>query len=310
MNQKFKEPENFLVSIKEYRQLKRVIKALEATNYDKIIVATCDGKEGWRDIAEHSALIYYYAVREKLSGKRKSKFMSDDSSFYVKYDIGYMRTKGLNAVRDNLIKLGLYKTERVENKYIHIFELTRTFTEKEIDDFHRKEDRRRLDESLPLDPEAIDPYLWCKLTHLATVLHQKANNNLPKLTAEVNGVRMITLADELLKNYLRASDIEKDHNAEVLAFLKTMQADLAELSLEIKVISATKQWDTHLCVNLIAEMTIIKETLAINIAKLTAPKKPAKTEKLEEPTKPQKPAKSEKPVQLSLGNILDETAKS
>ena len=61
---KFKEPENFLVSIKDYRRLKRIIKTMEATNYNKIIVATCDGKEGWRDIAEHSALIYYYAVRK------------------------------------------------------------------------------------------------------------------------------------------------------------------------------------------------------------------------------------------------------
>ncbi len=332
MSKKFKEPENFLVSLKEYRRLKSIVKAMEATNYNQIIVVTCDGKEGWRDISEHSALIYYYAVREKLTSKNKNKFMSDDSSFYTKYDIGYMRTKGLNAVRDNLIKLGLYKSERAESKYIHVFELTRTFTEAELDEYYKKEVQRRLDETLPIDSEVVDPYLWHKMAHLATMLHQKANNNLAKLTGQVNGARIIALADELLKNYLRASDVEKDgapnaekghannsdknhandpekgHDAKVLAFLNTMQNDLNELTLEIKVISATGQWNPHICVNIMSEINAVKTSLDIDIAKLTAPQKP------QTPKQPQKPAQNPatppEPKQLTLGDILDKGAKS
>lgn len=326
MGKKFKEPENFLVSLKEYRRLKSIVKAMEATNYNQIIVTTCDGKEGWHDIAEHSALIYYYAVREKLSSKNKNKFMSDDSSFYTKYDIGYMRTKGLNAVRDNLIKLGLYKSECAESKYIHIFELTRTFTEAELDEYYQKEVQRRLDETLPIDSKVVDPCLWHKMVHLATILHQKSNNNLPKLTGQVNGARMITLADELLKNYLRASDVEKDgapnaekdhannpeknHDALVLAFLKTMQNDLSELALEIKVISATGQWNPHTCINIMSEVDAVKTSLDIDIAKLTAkkPEEPEKPKKSEKPT--QNPETLAEPKQLTLGDILDEGVKS
>ncbi len=315
MSKKFKEPENFLVSLKEYRRLKSIVKAMEATNYNQIIVVTCDGKEGWRDIAEHSALIYYYAVREKLTSKNKNKFMSDDSSFYTKYDIGYMRTKGLNAVRDNLIKLGLYKSERAESKYIHIFELTRTFTEAELDEYYKKEVQRRLDETLPIDSEVVDPYLWHKMAHLATMLHQKANNNLAKLTGQVNGARIIALADELLKNYLRASDVEKDHDALVLTFLKTMQNDLNELTLEIKVISATGQWNPHICVNIMSEINAVKTSLDIDIAKLTAPQKPQTPKQPQKPTEnPKKPTQNPEappePKQLTLGDILDKGVKS
>lgn len=263
---KFKEPENFLVSIKDYRRLKRIIKTMEATNYDKIIVATCDGKEGWRDIAEHSALIYYYAVRKKLNGQ--NKFMSDANSFYTRYDIGYMRTKGLNAVRDNLIKLGLYKSERAENKYIHIFELSYTFTQQELDDYYKQEIERRLKNSLPLDAEVIDPKLWHQIVHLSTVLHTKTNHNLGKITGEANGVRIITLADNMLKNYLRTSVTGDDHDQKAIGYLELMQTDLCELSLEIKVLSALKQWGPELCVSLMDEVCIIKTSLEQNLAKL------------------------------------------
>ncbi len=310
-SKKFKEPENFLVSIKEYRQLKRIIKAMETTNYDKIIVVTCDGKEGWRDIAEHSALIYYYAVRKKLNGQ--NKFMSDANSFYTRYDIGYMRTKGLNAVRDNLVKLGLYKSERAENKYIHIFELNRTFTQRELDGYYKQEIERRLKNSLPLDADVIDPKLWHQIAHLSTVLHTKTNHNLDKVTGKANGVRIITLADNLLKNYLRTSVTGENHDQTAIGYLEIMQTDLSELSLEIKVLSAIKQWDPELCVGLMDEVCTIKTSLEQNIAKLQS----AITKQKPQPPEPPKPApeQPEPPEQLNhlkqltLGDILsDNTA--
>ncbi len=311
MSKKFKEPENFLVSIKEYRQLKRIIKAMETTNYDKIIVVTCDGKEGWRDIAEHSALIYYYAVRKKLNGQ--NKFMSDANSFYTRYDIGYMRTKDLNAVRDNLVKLGLYKSERAENKYIHIFELNRTFTQRELDGYYKQEIERRLKNSLPLDADVIDPKLWHQIAHLSTVLHTKTNHNLDKVTGEANGVRIITLADNLLKNYLRTSVTSENHDQTAIGYLEIMQTDLSELSLEIKVLSAIKQWGPELCVGLMDEVCTIKTSLEQNIAKLQS----AITKQKPQPPEPPKPAPEQPeppeqlnhPKQLTLGDILsDNTA--
>ncbi len=310
---KIKDPENFLVSIKEYRRLKSLVKAMEATNYDQIIVVTCDGKEGWRDLAEHSALIYYYAVCERLGVNNNSKFMSDANSFYTKYDIGYMRTKGLDAVRKNLLKLGLYESERAENEYIHIFKLRRTFTPAEIEDFYRRETERRLKNSLPVDSEVIDPCLWHNIAQFATTLHNKANNNLDKLTSSVNGKRIIELADNLLKNYLSASAIAKNHDQQALKYLKTMRSDLRALTLEIKIISAIKQWDAYICVDLISKAETIKNSLDANIARFAKPPKAPKPPKPAQPQPPKPPKAPElsNPLsQLPLGDLLDKETKS
>ena len=109
-----------LITTQYYRKLKRALIEREPANFDKINIIPCNGQQGWYEIAEHSALIYYYKVCAKLN--LTAQIHADTHSRYDKYNIGYIRCKGVNYVRDRLREAGLYHSEIVKD-HVYIFKL-------------------------------------------------------------------------------------------------------------------------------------------------------------------------------------------
>ena len=87
-----------IVTSKEFRRNKRRLITMERDNYDRIIMLPRAGEKGvdknWYEIAEHSALIYYYEVCEPLG--ESVNFTNDVDSYYDRYEIGLVCMNGSN----------------------------------------------------------------------------------------------------------------------------------------------------------------------------------------------------------------------
>ena len=158
-----------LVERKEYDRLKRKAIKFEEKNRQYILVVPCDGEMGWCEMSEHSALIYKYMVCLPLG---VPVTMTDDyDGFYIQYEIGRIRTRGFDVVRNRLKKIGLYKDERLKDRCM-IFRLKQNLTEKEIVRMKEEETTRRLAVNSIVKVTFLDPALYQKMIELATRLHR------------------------------------------------------------------------------------------------------------------------------------------
>lgn len=249
------------VTIQQYRINKRILKNLEANNHDQIIVMPCDGEKGWCDIAENSALIYYYEVRMKLNGK--NKFFADNKSYYDQYEIGYMRTKGVDSVRKSLKELNLLESEFVKDEFFHIFQLKHKFSTEHLNKLRKREFRRRLENSSPVETSHLDPELWQNLATASTRLHQLCTHRLDHLSSNTNGARIIALIDSMLGDYHRLVTIPEKNIAKARAILKTMAETVENLIIEIKILGDANLWAPELCNKSFEPLLVAQERIKI-----------------------------------------------
>lgn len=249
-------------SIRQYRELKRKLKKYESQNYNKIYLIPCNGNSDWHELAEHSALIYYYEVCKKLNSK--TKFFADTLSFYDQYDIGYIRTLGIDHLRDNLKKVKLYQKES-NNNGIRIFSLNKTFTADCIRKLWQEEKARRANNLTPTDAYNLDPELHQLLVALSIRLHSLCNNRLDKLSAHTNGVIIVRLADALLANYHRLTMVKQASSPEVAILLDTMRKDVLSLIVQIKVLSDIKMLSLETIASLSENIYLIRDRIELQI---------------------------------------------
>ena len=232
------------ISIKEYRNIKRKLKELEQKNCQKIIAIPCSGDQGWYEIAENSALIYYYEVCQKLD--TKNKFLADTHSYYDQYEIGFMRSKGIDVVRERLKKAGLYLSESKTNE-IYTFNLNTKFSHQKLAALRKREHGRRLDNLTSVQANNLDPELHHLLSTSAIRLHRICGSRLDKLSSQLNGVKIVTLIDGLLIQYHQTTMLSKHHVKRIQEQLENMRKDIYQLILEVKVLGEAKLWNLELC---------------------------------------------------------------
>ena len=83
---------------KVFRALKRDLIGMERENKGEIVLQKCAGKGDWFEIAEHSALLYYYYVLRVLKARVYST-----SRLYGR--IGQIPDSDLKKVRKGLVAL-------------------------------------------------------------------------------------------------------------------------------------------------------------------------------------------------------------
>ena len=228
------------VSLKSYRRLRRRLKYKEYSNYDTIYIIPCSGSNNWHEIAEHSALIYYYRVVKKLN--LKTKFYADYFSFYDQYDIGYIRTRSIDYIRRNLGEAGILKDEATEDGII-IFRLKISLTEDEMDELRLAEKKRRLENLTVGETGNLDPELHQLLVASSIRLHRLCNAHLDKLSSQTNGADVVRLMDGLLEKYHQMALIRKDTTARTIEKLDLMRTDIYNLIIKVKIVCEAKLWD-------------------------------------------------------------------
>lgn len=246
------------ISIQEYRHNKRRLIAEEQDNFCKIIAIPCSGNKNWYEIAEHSALIYYYDVCHRFN--LGTKLHVDAHSYYVQYLIGFIRNKGVDDFRANLKKAKLYQSEEQKGNSYH-FILNHSYTEDQITEFNTKERQRRVDLLTPITTHNLNPELHYLITNLASRLHNLCNSRLDRLSSQVNGAEIIRLIDHIQENYLWVTMISNPKSPKLKQKYQEMRHDIYTLIIKIKVLSNLKLWNLEICASLTDSLNPIRDII-------------------------------------------------
>ena len=225
----------------------------------------CSGNSGWYEIAEHSALIYYYEVCQKL--QLKPNFFADDNSFYDQYEIGFIRTKNVDDIRSNLKKSGLYSKEQ-KSGATYIFKLNTKFTEQYLKELLSRESNRRVNNLTPGKTDNLDPALHQTLASLSTRLHHLCNSHLDKLSSQTNGTRIVTLIDKLLLSYHQLTYFPKSESGKIKLTLETMRRDIYRLTIEVQILASIKLWDFDICASLVTLLEKSRDYIESDLKRL------------------------------------------
>lgn len=232
---------------KEYDKLKRRAIKFEERNNRYILVIPCDGETGWCEMGEYSALIYKYMVCMPLG---VPVTMADDfDSFYIQYDIGRIRTRGFDVVRNRIKRVGLYKDEKVKDKCV-IFQLKNNLTKKELEKIKQEEETRQLAINSIVKVDFLDPALYQKLIEVATRLHRVCYRRMDKLSSATNGARMVGLADDLIRSYYKIAECGRNRPEDLLQYWKEMREIVHKLLIELQIVAGLKLWTRENCVKL------------------------------------------------------------
>ena len=232
---------------KEYDKLKRRAIKFEATNRQYILVIPCDGEMGWCEMGERSALMYKYMVCMPLG---IPVTMTDDyDSFYIQYDIGRIRTRGFDVVRDRLKKVGLYKDEQLKDKCM-VFQLKNKLTGKELGKIEQEETARQLAVNSIVKVTFVDPALYQKLVEIATRLHRVCYRRMDKLSSATNGERMVKLADEAIRVYFKMAECGKNKPEDLMNYWQKMRQLMHDLLVELQIVAGLKLWTRENCIKI------------------------------------------------------------
>lgn len=147
-----------------YRSLKRDLIGIEEENVGEVILQKCSGRGDWFEIADHSALIYYYYVIQVLKIKNV-RFEADYDSFFEQYKIGRIRVRGVDRVRERMEKVGLYGGEHVINNRV-VFVLKKSLTKDKLRILEKREAKRRLNLNKTVEIAHSDPLFYRNLAEM------------------------------------------------------------------------------------------------------------------------------------------------
>lgn len=259
-----------LVERKEYDRLKRRAIKFEEKNRQYILVIPCDGKMGWCEMSEHSALMYKYMVCAPLG---VPVTMADDfDSFYIQYDIGRIRTRGFDTVRNRLKKIGLYKDEQVKDRCV-IFQLKKVLTEKDLERLKKEEVTRQITANNIIKVTFLDPALYQKLIEVATRLHRVCHRRMDKVSSATNGERMVKLTDKTIRTYYKMAECGKNRPEELLPYWQEMRQLIHELLIELQIVAGLRLWTRENCMKIGESVVDIQDRIDRQIRRGTSQSK-------------------------------------
>lgn len=247
------------IDSKTYHTEKRKLIKIEEENYDYIILLKRSGKGNWYEMADNSALAYYYFVCEPLKIK-DIKFSADYNSFYEQYKIGKIAANGLETTRNRIKKAGLYEREyEVDNRTY--FVLKKPITKEQMETLTKKEIKRRIKLNKTIEVTHSAPIFYRDLTEMMIRLHQICSSKMTKLSSETNGVRIVTLADSIMRHYLHSTDLSETAADKRIEDWTKIREEIYQLKYEIQIADIAKIWSPELCLELFEEdMELLKQT--------------------------------------------------
>ena len=220
-----------IVESKEFHRNKHKLIQLERQNYDRIIVIERTGKKGedrdWREIGDHSALLYYYQICEPLG--EQVNFKNDVDSYYERYEIGLICMNGLTKMRMLIKKSGLYESEQSQGPF-RVFKLKKTFTSEDMRRLMQKERKRRKEANEIIKVDFSDPELYICLREVAKKLHKICNEHFDHLSRDTIGRKIVTLADENLTDYRKLCTLSEKKTKEKIELWRKIYYGVRDLA--------------------------------------------------------------------------------
>lgn len=249
-------PQNDKVKITnaEYRASKRKLLKYEEKNYNTIALIPCNGNEGWCEMGDHSALIYYYKICSPAG--IKINFDSDANDYYNQFKYGRIKTRGFDVVRKRLEKSGLLEHETLRNGRA-VFTLNVAYSQKDIDEMWEAEQSRREKIGKILKVEFSDPAIHQMMVHLAVRLHPMCLRRLDKLSSMTIGKRIVETMDGMLRKYYEMSESKTEHAAD----WQELKTSCHTLALDLQIISELGLWTRERCAEIGEQVLELEERL-------------------------------------------------
>lgn len=232
----------------EYRASKKELIFKEEENFSEIVLQKCSGRGDFFEIPDRSALIYYHHVLSRLKVKNV-KFESDADSFFEQYKIGRIRVRGTSIVRKRIKTVGFYGNEYIVGTKL-IFVLNRTFTKEQMRALERKEAKRRLDLNKTVEVKNGSPLFYRNLAELLKWFHVVCSSKLTKFQSQTNGVRIVTLVDDIMARYLHSTDLPDEQAESRRNDWIEIRRLLYKLKYEIHIIDVAKIWTPETCIKI------------------------------------------------------------
>lgn len=234
------------ITSKQYQSAKRALLKKEKNNYNRLYFIYCSGNQGWLETAEHSALIYYYEIVNRYG--LKNRFFSDETSFYDRYEIGYIRTSNLDDVRHWLEKANLYKGEGRDTQRIFYFELNKIFTNQELDHYLTLEKQHRLEQNSITPARNLSPEFYQLLTNVGGRIYHVCNNQLSRLACDTNGIRIATALTNVIVFYHHLTCYPKNATTRIVNKWTDIYTNLYTLLYEFRALSDLRLVNRETCI--------------------------------------------------------------
>lgn len=235
------------ISNRQYLATKRSLKRKEKDNYDKIYLIYCEGKSGWCEAAEHSALFYYYEVAARLG--LKNQFFADTLALYDGYEIGYVRIRDMDAAVEMVKRAGLYLGEGRDSQGTFYVELKKPYSEDKVQHYLKREKQRRMDQLAVTPAHNLAPEFYQVLIGLGARVHKTCNAKLDRLTADSLGTKIVGAVDGALRHYHYLTYIEPENIEVIQVEWKKIRQYLKMAIADIRVLSDCKLLKYETCLD-------------------------------------------------------------
>ena len=190
----------------QHESIKRAIIKREEDNYDKIYLVPCSGDQGWYEISEHSALIYYYEVIVPLG--LSTRLHEDTVSFYTHYKYGSIRTNSPATIKDNLVAQNLFESEQIDRDVI-IYHLAKTFTAEDINSYAKQIHTSRIANASIVKSDNAAPEYYIIVSSFAKNILYACSNKMNEIERNSFASKIINYAVDLSRIYLEINYLDR-----------------------------------------------------------------------------------------------------
>ena len=222
-----------LITKKHYHDAKRTLIRVEKYNNHRIYLIYCQGKAGWCEAAERSALFFYYEVVRRVGSKHR---LFADPTTSNPYSIGYLRFRSPDAAVELAKRAGIYQSHGIDNHSLLYIELKKPYDDDEIQEFLEKDRQRRLLENTISPAANLAPEFYQLIVNTGRRLYAICNNNLIRSARNSSGENITRLLHDSVVLYHHIVGAKPFQAKHVMNSWLDITTNMRDVTLELQVI--------------------------------------------------------------------------
>lgn len=207
-------------------QLKIKTEALEFERENYQYLQFVDSTDGFKQIYDHSALIFKVKIAEKI-GYKTANLRQDNALQNPKAKYGVISFKNFENLRLKLIGIGATEEKTLKNPRRAYFKLPRKYSKQEIETIIKELANKKQKLQQIIAPKNPEPMLMIRLENLEKMLYENLRQT-HTFAQKTIGARIFNLSAEALKTYLYYANFENKNTerAKIQAILREIRYNL------------------------------------------------------------------------------------
>ena len=220
------------ISTTKYKSLKRALLKKEPLNYTRINFVYCAGKAGWVEAGDHSAMVYFYEVAQRLG--LANDFFNDALSIYDQYEIGYVRVQSFQDAVRFAKQAKIYAKHGVDENEIMYIELLRPVPEEKMKEYEQGIKERRLEQLTVIPAYNLAPEFYQLLVNFGSRMYSYCNK-LNRFATETTARDLIEHLNNSMTNYHYITYTKPGATDYIKKRWDTITKDLKLIIVDLKV---------------------------------------------------------------------------